>query len=129
MRRTIPWILTLLAFASFHPVAAQQRQNVPRIAYLSGNSPLTNADRIEAFRQGLRELGYIEGQNIAVEYRFADGKLERLPGLAAELVRLQVDLIVVGGGNNVIRAASNSTKNNSDSNGRKWNRSCCGRAR
>ena len=73
---------------------AQQPSKVPRIGYLSGgNSSALN----EAFRQGLRELGYVEGKNIVIEWRYAEGKLERTPALAAELVRLKVDVIVTGG--------------------------------
>ena len=67
---------------------------IPRIGYLSPNSPATNPARIEAFRQGLHELGYVEGKNIFIEYRYAEGKLDRLPALAAELARLKVDVIV-----------------------------------
>ena len=66
------------------------------------------AARIEAFRQGLRELGYVEGKNIVIEYRYAEGNLDRLPGLAAELVRLKIDVIVTGGGPNT-RAAKEAT--------------------
>ena len=64
----------------------------------------------EAIRLALRELGYIEGQNIAFEYRYAEGKLDRFPELAAELVRLKVDIIVIAGGEPEIRAAKNATK-------------------
>ena len=67
---------------------AQQPKKIPRIGFLGAVSPSTISDRIEAFRQGLRELGYVEGKNIVVEYRWAEGKIERLPDLAAELVRL-----------------------------------------
>jgi putative tryptophan/tyrosine transport system substrate-binding protein len=77
---------------------AQQPTKVPRIGYLSSDSPSTIAVRIEAFRQGLRELGYVEGKNIVIEYRYAEGKRDRFPALAAELVRLKVDAIVTGGG-------------------------------
>ena len=76
---------------------AQQSAKVPRIGYLSGATPYAQSDRIEAFRQGLRELGYVEGKNIVIEWRSAEGKLDRLPALAAELVRLKVDVIVTGG--------------------------------
>ena len=78
-------------------VEAQQPKKVPRIGYLSATSGPINAGRFEAFRQGLRELGYVEGKNIFVEWRFAEGKLDRLPALAAELVRLKVDVIVTTG--------------------------------
>ena len=73
---------------------AQQPTKVPRIGFLATVSPSTISDRVEAFRQGLRELGHMEGKNIVIEWRYAEGKADRLPGLAAELVRLKVDLIV-----------------------------------
>src|SRR5262245_30862173 len=68
-----------------------------KVGYLSGNSPSGISARSEAFRQGLRELGYVEGKNIVIEYRYAEGKLDLLPALAAELVRLKVDVIVTAG--------------------------------
>ena len=71
---------------------------------------LVTPARFEGIRLALRERGYIEGQNIAIEYRYAEGKLDRLPELAAELVRLKVDIIVVTGGDPDIRAAKNATK-------------------
>ena len=76
---------------------AQQPTKIPRIGYLTTVSPSAISARIEAFRQGLRELGYVEGKNIVIEWRSAEGKLDRLPALAAELVRLKVDVIVSGG--------------------------------
>ena len=76
---------------------AQQPTKIPRIGYLSGNSLSDLAARIEAFRRGLRELGYVEGKNIVIEWRSAEGKFDRLPELAAELVRLKVDVIVSPG--------------------------------
>jgi putative ABC transport system substrate-binding protein len=76
---------------------AQQPKKVPRIGYLAATSSSTISARTEAFRQGLRELGYEEGKNIVIEWRYAEGKLDRLPALAAELVRLKVDVIVTGG--------------------------------
>ena len=89
---------------------AQQPKKVPRIGYLSPFDPATESTRSEAIRLALRELGYIEGQNIAIEYRYAEGKRDRFPELAAELVRLKVDIIVVSGGDRPIRAAKNATK-------------------
>ena len=77
---------------------AQQPKKVPRIGYLSAPLRARDSARSEAIRLALRERGYIEGQNIATEYRYAEGKLDRLPELAAELVRLKVDIIVVAGG-------------------------------
>jgi putative tryptophan/tyrosine transport system substrate-binding protein len=85
----------LLALSS--SAEAQQPAKVPRIGYLNAVSPATGSDRIEALRQGLRKLGYVEGKNILLEYRYAEGKLERLPALATELVRLKVDVIVTSG--------------------------------
>jgi putative tryptophan/tyrosine transport system substrate-binding protein len=76
---------------------AQQAKKVPRIGYLSAISPSVELARMEAFRQGLRELGYEEGKNIVIEYRWAEGKFDRLPDLAAELVGLKVEVIVTGG--------------------------------
>src|SRR5712692_6401520 len=87
---------------------AQQATKVPRIGLLGGGSASANAGRIEAFRQGLRELGYVEGKNIVIEYRYAEGKLDRLPALAAELVRLKVD-IIVSTGPTVTRAGKEAT--------------------
>jgi hypothetical protein len=83
-----------LLLACVHLAEAQQLVKVPRIGYLSGNFPSAIVERTEAFRQGLRELGYVEGKNIAIESRYAEGKLEHLPTLAAELVRLNVAVIV-----------------------------------
>src|SRR5438445_8205903 len=76
---------------------AQQPKKVPRIGYLCATPASSLLARTEAFRQGLKELGYIEGKNIALEYRWAEGKFDRLPDLAAELVRLKVDVIVTCG--------------------------------
>jgi putative ABC transport system substrate-binding protein len=80
--------------------AAQRPEKVPRVGYLSPGSHSDPASqrRLEAFRQGLRELGYVEGQNIAIESRWAEGKYDRYPALAADLVRLKVDVIVAVGG-------------------------------
>jgi putative ABC transport system substrate-binding protein len=76
---------------------AQQPKKIARIGFLSAASLSGNVDRLEAFRQGLRELGYVEGRNVAIEARWAEGKYDRLPGFAAELVRLKVDVIVTYG--------------------------------
>src|SRR5262245_11782423 len=89
---------------------AQQPKKITRIGYLSMSDAATDSARSEAIRQALRELGYIEGQNIAFEYRYTEGKQDRLPELAAELVRLKVDIIVVSGGTIPIRAAKSATK-------------------
>jgi putative tryptophan/tyrosine transport system substrate-binding protein len=89
---------------------AQQPKKVPRIGYLSNTDAATDSARAEGIRLALRELGYIEGQNIAIEYRYAEGKVDRAPEHAAELVRLKVDIIVVASGDPWIRAAKNATK-------------------
>src|SRR6266702_40578 len=89
--------LGALFFALCFTVEAQQPTKVPRLGYLSSASPSAGSSRIEAFRQSLRELGYVEGKNLVIEWRYAEGKLDRLPALAAELVRLKIDIIVTGG--------------------------------
>src|SRR5262245_27026733 len=91
-------VIAFVLFALGVPVAAQQTTKVTPIGYLSGPSLSANAARIEAFRQGLRELSYVEGKTIVIEWRSADGKLDRLPALAAELVHLRVAVIVTSGG-------------------------------
>jgi len=97
-RKTIIVVwLVALALVSFHLAEAQQAKKVPRIGLLSARSSSSESTRTEAFRQGLQELGYVEGKNIVIEYRYAAGKFERLPDLAAELVRLNVDVIVAAG--------------------------------
>jgi putative ABC transport system substrate-binding protein len=101
--------LGAMLFALCVSAEAQQPKKVPRIGYLSNGDAATDT-RAEGIRQALSELGYIERQNIATEYRYAEGKLDRLPELAAELVRLKVDIIVVAGGDSPIRAAKNATK-------------------
>jgi putative tryptophan/tyrosine transport system substrate-binding protein len=87
---------------------AQQSTKIPRIGYLAATSLSTNPGRIEAFRQGLRELGYVEGKKIVIEWRFAEGSADRLTGFAAELVRLKVD-VIVSGGSTATRAAKEAT--------------------
>ena len=78
-------------------VEAQQLKKVPRIAYLAASPASANVGRLEAFRHGLRELGYVEAENIFVEDKYADGKFDRLPALAAEFVRAKVDVIITAG--------------------------------
>lgn len=97
----------LLALCS--SLEAQQQSRIPRVGYLSASSASEAAVRINAFRRGLTELGYIEGKTIAVEFRYAEGKFDRLPALAAELVRLPVDVIVTAGPS-VTRPAKEATK-------------------
>jgi putative ABC transport system substrate-binding protein len=91
-------LITLVLALFFGAVAeAQQPKKVHRLGYLTGTSVSANSARIEAFRQGMRKLGYMEGENIVIEWRSAEGKGNRLPALAAELVRLKVDIIITGG--------------------------------
>ena len=103
------WLLATIFLATALVAEAQQPKKVPRIGYLSGLDPASDSTRAEAFRLALRERGYIEGQSIAIEYRYAEGKRDRYPELVAELVRLKVDIIVIGG-DLLIRAAKNATK-------------------
>jgi putative tryptophan/tyrosine transport system substrate-binding protein len=110
-KAAVPSILVAVVLLALGVTAeAQQPQKVPRIGYLASAYPASESARSEAIRLALRELGYIEGQNIATEYRYAEGKFDRLPELAAELARLKVDIIVVAGGGSPIRAAKNATK-------------------
>jgi putative tryptophan/tyrosine transport system substrate-binding protein len=91
------------------PVEAQQFGKVPRIGFLIVDSPSAASTRVEAFKEGLQELGYVEAKSITLEYRYAEGKADRLPQLASELVRLKIDVLVTGGGNQVAIAAMNAT--------------------
>src|SRR5215831_17410926 len=95
--KLLAYALLALILTTIHLAEAQQAKKVPRVGYLTAVSLSANAARIETFRQGLRELGYVEGKNIIIELRGADGKPDRLPALAAELVRLKVDIVVSGG--------------------------------
>jgi ABC-type uncharacterized transport system substrate-binding protein len=95
--KSLFWLLAILLLISSSSAAAQQPKKIPRIGVLSGSSATTNTGRHEAFRQGLRELGYVEGENVIVEWRWAEGKIANLPALAAELVRLKVAIIVTAG--------------------------------
>jgi putative ABC transport system substrate-binding protein len=96
-KKTSISVLCAVLVALCVSVEAQQPKKVRRIGYLSGTSSSATLARVEAFRQGLHELGYVEGKNIVIEYRYAEGKNDRLPALAADLVRLKVDVIVSTG--------------------------------
>ena len=110
-RKLVGIVALVVTFTFGGAVAlAQQPKKAPRIGYLSLLEPAHESTRAEAIRLALRELGYIEGQNIAIEYRYAEGKRDRFPGFAAELVRLKVDIIVAAGGDPLVRAARNATK-------------------
>src|SRR5262249_22895910 len=99
------FLVAVMLLAGAVLAEAQQPAKIPRIGYLSNADPATDSARAGGLRLALRELGYIEGQNIAFEYRYAEGKVDRAPELAAELVRLKVDIIVVGSGGEWIREA------------------------
>jgi putative ABC transport system substrate-binding protein len=115
-RRSIGLLVTLALalFVALLMADAQQPTKVYRVGRLSAGSPPEVSPFVqrtaEAFRQGLRELGHVEGQNLVLTWRFAEGRLERLPALATELVRLPVDVLVVSGGEPVIRAAQQATQ-------------------
>src|SRR5215813_9943379 len=104
------FLVAVMLLAGAVLAEAQQPAKIPRIGYLSTTDPATDSARVEGIRLALRERGYIEGQNIAMEYRFAEGRSDREPRLATELVRLKVDIIVVAGGGIPVKAAMGATK-------------------
>src|SRR5262245_55652145 len=97
-KRLLGSFVVILILAAVYTAEAQQPKKVARIGYLAVNSPSLDKQLIEAFQQGLRGLGWVDGENITVEYRFAEGKLDQLHTLVAELVALKVDVIVSAGG-------------------------------
>jgi putative tryptophan/tyrosine transport system substrate-binding protein len=102
--------LCAMLFALCFSARAQQPKKVPRIGYLSGARPASDVNRSQGIKLALRELGYREGENIAFEFRYAQEKIDRLPELAAELARLNVDIIVAAGGRAIIQASMNAAK-------------------
>src|SRR5215472_3357352 len=109
-KKLVCFALCATLFALCFPAQAQQAKKVPRIGFLAvSGDPNTPGPFVEAFRQGLRDLGYIEGKNILVEYRYPEGNLKRIPSLVSELVQLNVDVLVVVA-LPAIRAAKQSTK-------------------
>jgi putative ABC transport system substrate-binding protein len=108
-RKLGSFALCVMLLALWLPAEAQQPGKIPRIGLLISASAAATAPFIDALQQGLRELGYVEGKNIAVERRFAELKFDRLPDLARELVGLKVDLIVAAGSNVAVRAAQQAT--------------------
>ena len=109
MHKKFTLALCALLFLHSFPADAQQPKKVHRIGYLTGGVAATESARSEQTRLALRELGYVEGQNFAIEYRYAEGKPDRLPELAAELVHLKVDIIMTTGATPTL-AAKNATK-------------------
>ena len=111
MKRIATLVATILALVGYGAIAtAQQAKKVTRVGYLSSQSAAYESPRAEGIRLALRDLGYMEGQNIAIDYRYSEGKTDRAPELAADLIRLKVDIIVVAGGIHWIKAAKNATK-------------------
>ena len=96
-KRIFRLALGVLLLAFSFPARAQQPEKILRIGYLGNSSPALERDFVDAFRQGLRDLGYAEGHNILIEYRWAEGRYDRLPEFAAELVRLKVDVLLTAG--------------------------------
>jgi putative ABC transport system substrate-binding protein len=109
IKKFVDLTLSTLLLALTYPVEAQQQAKVPRIGWLAVRPDDLTAG-VALFLRELRALGYVEDKNFTLEYRSAENKLDRLPALADELVRLKVDIIVAAGGINVIRAAKNATK-------------------
>jgi ABC-type uncharacterized transport system substrate-binding protein len=108
-KKIVLFVLTTLFLVTGNPTHAQQTEKILRIGFLDASTASGIATLMEAFRQELSRLGWIEGKNIAFEYRFAEGKFDRLPGLAADLVRLKVDLIVVTAASSVLAAKKATT--------------------
>jgi len=109
-RRFFPVALSALLFALCDSAHAQQPKNFPRIGYLLGGDPTSESARFDGIRMALHDLGYIEGQNLALVYRYTAGRPDRVPALAAELVRLKVDIILVAGSGPAVQAAKEATK-------------------
>src|SRR4029450_11274205 len=109
-RKFLGLLLTTFLVLTLSIAEAQQSKKVFRIGYLSDSSPTRETPRSEAMGLALRELGYIEGNNIVTEYRYAAGKVDRAPELASELARLRVDIILIAGGPTQSQAAKNATK-------------------
>jgi putative ABC transport system substrate-binding protein len=108
-KKSIGIVLAAVILASVHLAEAQQTAKVPRIGLLTPLSPSAAEPWHEAFRQRLRDLGWVEGKNVIIEYRYSEGKSGRLPELAAELVRLKVDVIFAAGGSGPAQAAKEAT--------------------
>jgi putative ABC transport system substrate-binding protein len=98
MNPNVFWFLTAIFLVYIPPAEAQQPAKTPKVGFLSAQSASMSAERKYAFQKVMRDLGYVEGQNIVIEYRWGDGNSDRLADLAAELVRLKVNVIVTSGG-------------------------------
>src|SRR6516165_10270747 len=93
-KKFLVWLLAIFLLATVSPVKAQQPKKIAKIGYLAPGTPAAAAHLVEAFRQGLRELGYVDGKNFVLELRYGEARAERLPELARELVGLKLDVIV-----------------------------------
>ena len=109
LRKALVLTLLLGLLAAPHPLGAQQSGKIARIGWLSSGSTTSHGSLLESFREGLREHGYTEGKNITIEYRWAEGKLDRLPQLAAELVQLKVQVLVAAGSPGILAAKQATT--------------------
>jgi len=109
MNRKLFWLITVILLALIHRAEAQQPKKVPRIGFLASGTASSAEESLAPFRQRLHELGYVEGKNIVLEYRLGEGNPDRLPVLAAELVRLKVDVILIIGGTPPAMAAKGAT--------------------
>src|SRR5262247_1912984 len=109
VKKKITVLFVLVALLALCSSASAQPAKIPRIGVLAGSSSSGESPRVEAFRQGLRELGYVEGKNIAIEYRYANAKFDMLPALADELIRLKVD-VVVASTTPAVQAAKNASR-------------------
>src|SRR5215475_13494082 len=107
-KATVPILVAVILLTVAVVTEAQQAKKVSRIGYLSSQDPAHESARAVGIRLALRKLGYVEGQNITIEYRYSEGKTERAPELVAELVRLKVDILLVAGGIHWIRAAKDT---------------------
>src|SRR5258707_12728870 len=112
MKRFVGLLVIFVTLAPCGVVAlAQQAAKIPRIGYISGTGSASNpGPYVEALRQGLRDLGYVEGKNFEIEFRGAEGKPDRMPSLVTELVQLNVDVLVVPTAAGAIHAAKHATK-------------------
>ena len=109
-KKNVIWLLAIFLLATSSVAYAQQPKKVILVGYVSSGDAASDSNRVEGLRMALRERGHVEGQNIAFEYRYGDGKVERGAELVADLMRLQVDIIVVAGGTFTIQAAKDATK-------------------
>src|ERR1044071_2514817 len=105
----LPFVIIVSSIFFFSYLADAQQRTTPLVGYVSATDRITDVTRAEAIRIGLRKLGYVEGQNVAIEYRYAQGQRDRYTALLGELVRVKPALIIVAGGDPLVRAALKAT--------------------